>query len=168
MTSMIIIRKAESKDRQALEECFAELQRFERSIEPNRAEPQSICRQYVDGLLADCEKTAGAILVSDIDGQVAGFVCVLSRLPSDDIIELESEYAYVTDLVVREPFRRTGLGLQLMQAAEAHALASGATRIRVGTLAANQGAYRLYRQLGYHNSEIVLEKRLVAASLKQN
>jgi ribosomal protein S18 acetylase RimI-like enzyme len=160
MTKVVTIRQAESKDRNALELCFDELQSFERSIELNRSEPQSICGRYIDGLFADCAKTSGAIFVAEVDGLIVGFVCVLSRVPSDNIIELESEYAYVTDLVVLEPFQRSGFGVKLMQAAEVHAVESGATRIRVGVLAANLGAHRLYRKLGCSDSEIVLEKRI--------
>ena len=157
---MVNIRKAESSDRTALEVCFGELQSFERSIERNRAEPQSIRGRYIGDLLAECAKTSGAIFVAEVDCRVVGFVCVLPRVPSNNIIELESEYAYVTDLVVLEPFRRAGLGIQLMQAAEMHAVESGATRIRVGVLAENPGAHRLYRKLGYSDSEVILEKRM--------
>jgi ribosomal protein S18 acetylase RimI-like enzyme len=164
MTNRVVIRQAQRGDRAALERCFSELQSFERSLERNRAESKLICSQYIDGLLADCATMSGAIVVAEVNGLVAGFACVLSRMPSDNIIELESECAYVTDLVVLEPFRRSGLGARLIQAVEAHAVASGATRIRVGVLAANLGAHRLYRTLGYQDSEIVLEKRLSAAS----
>src|SRR5688572_26071405 len=146
MPKVVTIRKAESKDRSALEVCFGELQSFERSIERNRVEPESISGRYIDGLLAQCTKTSGAIFVAEVDSRVVGFVCVLSRVPSDDIVELESEYAYVTDLVVSESFRQSGLGIQLMHAAEAHAAEAGATRIRVGVLAANLDAHRLYRK----------------------
>ena len=166
MTKVVTIREADDKDRSALEACFGELQDFERSIERNRAEPQSIRGPYIEGLLADCARTSGAVFVAEVNDRVVGFVCVLSRVPSDDIIELEGDYAYVTDLVVLEPFRRSGLGVQLMHVAEAHAVKSGATRIRVGVLAANLGAHRLYRKLGYSDSEIVLEKRMAPAHAK--
>ena len=51
-------------------------------------------------MIADCVKTSGAILVAEVDGGVIGFACVLARVTSSDIIELENEYAYVTDLIV--------------------------------------------------------------------
>jgi hypothetical protein len=60
-------------------------------MERNRAEPQSICDRYIDGLLADCTKNFWSNFVAEVDGRVVGFVCVLSRVPSDDIIELERE-----------------------------------------------------------------------------
>jgi ribosomal protein S18 acetylase RimI-like enzyme len=48
----------------------------------------------------------------------------------------------------------------LMHVAEVHARSSGARRIRIGVLAANSGAHELYRRLGYHDQEVVLEKEL--------
>jgi ribosomal protein S18 acetylase RimI-like enzyme len=81
-------------------------------------------------------------------------------VPRNDIIELEDEHAYVTDLIVLEPFRRSGISAQLMQKAERHAHDAGATRLRVGVLAANTGAHGFYRTLGYEDKEVVLEKQL--------
>ena len=156
----ISIRRADERDRAALEGCFYELQAFEASIEPNRAQPALIRSLYIDRLYADCERTDGAIFVAETDSRVIGFVCVLSRVESEDIIERDRLYAYVTDLVVEEPYRRIGAGSKLMRAAEAHARSRGATRIRVGVLAANSGAHELYRRLGYHDQEIILEKTL--------
>lgn len=163
MTPIAAIRKAEGKDRPALEVCFAELQSFERTIEPNRVEPERVCGPYIDLLLDDCEKKSGTFLVAESAGRVVGFVCVLARVPADDILEVEPEYAYVTDLVVLQEFRGSGLGAALMQAAEEYARQCGATRIRLSVLAANAGAHRLYQSLGYRDSEIILEKPIVPA-----
>ena len=95
-----------------------------------------------------------------MSNRVVGFVCVLSRLDSEDIIERDREHAYVTDLVVLEPYRKAGIASELMRVAEAHAFLSGARRLRVGVLAVNSGAHNLYRKLGYRDQEIVLEKTL--------
>jgi len=159
---MARIRKAIARDRGELESCFAELQRFEREMEPNRAEPEAIARQYVDELLADCATHRGAVYIAEAPDRVIGFACVLAEMPSSDLLEQHREHAYVTDLYVRERHRGEGVGLELMQAAEAHALANGASRIRVGVLAANDIAHRLYRKLGYRDYEVVLEKVLAA------
>ena len=137
---------------------MAELQSIERSIETNRVEVGAIRGKYIDGLITTCGKTGGDILVAEGDSRVVGFVCVLSRVESEDIIEQDREYAYVTDLIVLEPHRRSGIGAELMRAAEHFARSHGARRIRVGVLAANFGAHALYRKLGYSDREVVLEK----------
>jgi ribosomal protein S18 acetylase RimI-like enzyme len=136
---------------------MAELQAFEKTIESNRADPQSIRGLYIDGLLADCERTSGALIVADLNKRIVGFVCIFCRVKSDTT-EQGREHAYLSDLIVLEPYRRQGIGSQLMQAAETYAISRGATRIRVGVLAGNSGALRLYRNMGYRESEIVLEK----------
>ena len=139
---------------------MAELQAFERSIESNRVEPEAIRGKYVDHLFAECAKSGGCILVAEQSGQVVGFVCVLCRVESREIVEKEREYAYITDLVVLDRHRKAGIGTELMRAAESRAFSRGATRIRIGVLAANAGAHRLYHKLGYSDREVVLEKRL--------
>ena len=138
---------------------MAALQAFECTIEANRVEPGAIRGQYIDYLLAECEKSDGCLLVAEQQGRVVGFVCVLCGVVSQEIVEKDRNYAYVTDLVVLEPYRRAGIGADLMRAAESRAQARG-QRIRVGVLAANSGAHRLYRSLGYSDREIVLEKRI--------
>jgi len=162
MSQIATIREAVAADRPALEDCMAELQAFGRSIDSNRVAPEAIRGKYIDHLLAECAKSDGYFLVAQRSGQVVGFICVLCRVESEDIVEREREYAYVTDLVVVVRHRNTGIGADLMRAAETRARSRGATRIRVGVLAANSGAHRLYQQLGYSDQEVVLEKRIGA------
>lgn len=156
----VTIREATGADRPALEDCMAELQAFECSIEPNRVPPDAIRGEYIDFLSAECGENDGTILVADRDGRVVGFVCVLCRVKSEEIVEKEPAYAYVTDLVVLESCRGTGIGTALLQAAEARAVARGAWRMRIGVLSANTVAHHLYRTRGYVDSEVILEKRI--------
>jgi GNAT superfamily N-acetyltransferase len=158
--SNVTIRSADVRDRPGLEVCFRELQTFERTIEPNRAAPELITRQYVDDLFAWCAKFAGRILIAEVEGEIAGFVSVLARIPSEDLIEQDPEFAEVTDLIVRESHREQGIGGSLLNAAEAFAVGQGATRLRIGVLAANAAAHRLYERQGFKPSEIILEKGL--------
>ncbi|MCA9092117.1 MAG: GNAT family N-acetyltransferase [Planctomycetaceae bacterium] len=119
-----------------------------------------IRESYIRGLFEDCEKSSGAIFVAETSDRIVGFVSLLSHLDSEDPIERFREHAYVTDLVVLEPYRKAGIASELMRVAESHAFSSGARRLRVGVLAVNTGAHNLYRKLGYRDLEIVLEKKL--------
>ena len=132
MTNAVTIRQGGERDWASLEACFEELQSFEHSIESNRAEPFLIRNAYIRGLFDDCAKSSGAIFVAEMSNRVVGFVCVLSLLDSENIVERDREHAYVTDLVVLEPYRKAGIGSELMRVAEAHAFSSGARRLRVG------------------------------------
>lgn len=157
---MVTIREIEVRDRAALLSCISELQAFERTIESNRADPEVVTERYVNDLLENCTGDSGAVFVAERAGHVVGFASIHINERSTDILEQYRDYAYVTDLFVREADRGQGLGRQLMQAVEAHALASGASRIRVGVLASNDAARRLYQTLRYRNYEITLEKAL--------
>jgi GNAT superfamily N-acetyltransferase len=158
MSEATNVREALPVDREALEDCVAELQAFERTIYANRVEPAALRGTYLDSLLAQCQESNGRIFVAEQAGRVVGFACILCRVVSEEIIVKDREYAYLTDLVVCEPHRRTGLGAELMHTAEAFAVSQGATRIVVGVLANNAAAHAFYRKLGYTDSEIVLEK----------
>lgn len=157
---MITIRQSGPQDRADIEACFFELQAFERSIYSNRADPASMTAPYVDYLFGECASHDGAIFVAESEGDVVGFICVICKMPAGNLYELAQEFAYISDLVVRESQRGQGIGSQLMKRAEEYAIAHGATRLRIGVLAANEGAHALYRRLGFGEYGILLEKML--------
>lgn len=157
---MLNIREATPKDRSEIESCFFELQAFERSVYSNRADPAEVTVPYVDYLFAECAAHDGAILVAESEDGIVGFVCVICKLPIDNVYEIDREYGYISDLVIREAWRGRGVGSQLMEHAEKRAAAHGATRLRIGVLAANESAHALYRKLGYREYGILLEKML--------
>ncbi len=143
------IREFISSDLMQLESCFAELQSFERTIELNRADAQSIAKDYVKQLMDECRRWDGRIFVAEQDGRIVGFVCVLSRFDSGEITEANRVCAYVTDLMVTSSMRRRGIGRQLLQEAEAFAAHQGATVIRMSVLARNAVARSLYMKAGF-------------------
>jgi hypothetical protein len=65
VASMVQIREFLPSDTRQVEHCFAELQSFERSIEDNRVEGDSISAAYIKHLLDDCSKWDGCILVAE-------------------------------------------------------------------------------------------------------
>ena len=81
-------------------------------------------------------------------------------MKSRGIEEREYEYAYVSDLVVREGHRGRGLGRALLGRAEEHARREGATLLRIAVLARNAGAVALYESSGFERRLIELSKRL--------
>ncbi len=89
-----------------------------------------------------------------------GFVCVLSHFDSGEIIEANSAYAYVTDLMVTASMRRRGIGRQVLREAEAFAVRQGATVIRVGVLARNIVARSIYMKAGFRELDVELSKNL--------
>ena len=68
--------------------------------------------------------------------------------------------AYVGELAVASGMERRGIATALMNAAEAWAAQRGLAFLTLQTGAANQPARSLYRQLGYHEEELLLTKAI--------
>jgi ribosomal protein S18 acetylase RimI-like enzyme len=157
---MIQIREYNTGDAPQVERCIVELQTFERTIEPNRAEPESIAKPYLAQLLDQCREQDGALFVAVAEGALIGFVCVLARVDSGSMIEADREYAYISDLVVLPAQRGQGIGRALLRRAEEFAARSGAAVLKVDVLAANDGARAVYQAAGFQEHEVRLQKRL--------
>lgn len=149
-----------SRDRDQLRTCIVELQEFERGLEPRLPRGEDMADAYLAFVLARCAETSGRVFVAEIDRMVAGFVSVLARVAREEPDEPPTPYAYVSDLVVRAPYRRQGLGRALLERAERFARDSGASLLRVGVLAKNDGARRLYAGEGFAEYTVQLIKRL--------
>ncbi|MGH2598610.1 MAG: GNAT family N-acetyltransferase [Candidatus Rokuibacteriota bacterium] len=148
------------RDRHQLRSCIAHLQEFERDLEPRLPRGEEMADVYLAFVLDRCEKTAGRIIVAEVDGAVVGFVSVLATVAPEEPDEGKAPYAYISDLVVLPPYRRRGLGRALLEHAERFARDSGATVLRVGVLAKNEGAKRLYDRMGFADYMIQLIKPL--------
>lgn len=160
---MFLIREYSPQDAAQLEDCIVELQSFEKSIEPNRADGLKIAPAYRKLLLTRCGQGQGKIFVAQMDGRVIAFICILLRLDEGDLIEDTPEFAYITDLVVLPAYRGQGVGRMLLQHAETYALRHEAAVLKVDVLAGNTIARELYTRMGYHEHEIRLQKHLWSA-----
>ena len=148
-----------ARDGAAVRTCFAELQDVERGLEPALPEGRAVADVYVAFMFARCAEWDGAVFVAEEDGAVVGFVCVWARVPPDDPSELRS-YAHVSDLVVLPAWRGRGIGRALLARGETYARTRGAERLRIGVLARNEGARRLYLTSGFREVYVLLTKAL--------
>jgi ribosomal protein S18 acetylase RimI-like enzyme len=147
-----------ARHRTQLRSCIVELQEFERGLEPTLPKGEAMADRYLAHVLQRCSEASGRIFVAEVEGAVVGFVGVLARIvPEPD----ESQaYAYVSDLIVVPAYRRRGIGRALLERAERFARGEGAKALRVGVLAKNEPAGRLYRRLGFTDYTIQLNKPL--------
>jgi GNAT superfamily N-acetyltransferase len=155
-----VVREYREGDETAILECIAELQDFERGMDPRIRPGASMSREHLAYIRERCRTCHGAILVAEADGSLAGFATILTRVPFESPDEPPGTYALVADLMVRAAFRRRGIGAQLMRAAERFARAGGATELRVGVMSRNRGAALLYRGEGFTPTVEILSKRL--------
>ena len=148
------------QDTLSLRECIVELQEFERRIESALPVGTAMADAYLAYLLERCGEYDGKVFVAEIERKVIGFVCVWARVPPTEPDESPTEYAYISDLVVLAPFRQRGFGRALLERAEGYAREQKATLLRIGVLAQNVLARRLYLNFGFSERRIELSKDL--------
>lgn len=150
----------EHSDLDRVRDCLIELQDSERMLDPRMPSGEEIASKYIPQMLERCVECQGTILVAEIDGDVAGYATVFTKVRSEELQEEGIEYGLVSDLVVTKSFRGRGLGRQLLEAAESYARARGVNWLRIGFLAGNQPAGDLYTSMGFSNLYVELEKDL--------
>ena len=91
-------------------------------------------------------------LIACIDGTAVGFAC-LRLIPW---LCYDPPYAELTELFVREPFRRRGIASALVAHAQGLARAAGAKELRILTGRDNPAARAFYRKLGCTEEDEVL------------
>lgn len=158
---MPVIRKYNSKsDEEQLRECVIELQEFERAMDPRMPTGEEIADDYIVAMLFRCRMCDGQVLVADIDSEIAGYVTILNRVQSDDLDDGNLEFGLIADLLVREKHRGTGLGQELMAAAEEVAKESDVRWLRISVMSENTAARKLYSTSGFSEIYVELEKDL--------
>jgi ribosomal protein S18 acetylase RimI-like enzyme len=157
---MVAIREYRPEDGQQLEECFIELQEFERRIEPRRLEGSIVAQKYLQYMFDKCAQTQGQVFVLDDEDKVVGFVSVWAKVKVNGLVNEEAEVAYVSDLFVSAAYRGQGWGRALLRRAEEYALAQGATMFSIGVLAENTQARRMYNAFGFRENQVELLKPL--------
>ena len=148
------------RDTSSLRECIVELQDFERTIEPALPAGAAMADAYLAYILARCREYRGQVFVAEVEDKVVGFVSIWARVPPTEPDEPQTEYAYISDLVVLAPFRRRGLGRALLIRAERYAREQKARVMRIGVLAQNVIAKQLYLDVGFTERRVELAKDL--------
>jgi ribosomal protein S18 acetylase RimI-like enzyme len=85
------------------------------------------------------------ILVAEMDGAVAGYVMIGTRLA----IPANRHVGRIRAVAVDPRWRRRGLGRALLEAAEREAVRRGYRKLMLTVLGCNQPAIALYTSLGY-------------------
>jgi ribosomal protein S18 acetylase RimI-like enzyme len=164
MSQDVVVRVYRADDAGAVEACIAELQDFERRLDPRLRPGSSMAAEYLEQTIARCRDYTGRIIIAEISNVVAGFVTVLARMPFLELDDPPGEYALVTDLMVLEPYRGRGYGRALLDAAERFARDQGAMELRIGVLSANRVAKELYARAGFDTHAEILTKRFDGGS----
>jgi GNAT superfamily N-acetyltransferase len=99
--------------------------------------------------IAEAAQAGERVLFSaSADGKVVGTVQLILRMPPN-----QPHRAEVAKMLVHRQWRKAGIGMALMHAAERHAVATGKTLITLDTASAD--AERLYERLGYTSAGVI-------------
>ena len=148
------------RDAPGLRACFVELQEYERALDPALLPAEQIALPYLERMFGRCRSWRGKVFVADVDGALAGFVCVWAKVPQEELDQDPRDQAYVADLVVVASQRGRGIGRELLRRAEEYARAEGAPVLGIGVLARNTEALELYRELGFSDYMLQMKKGL--------
>jgi diamine N-acetyltransferase len=155
----VTIREARPDDFDALVELDQSSAIHHARLDPEfyRVPERTLVANFLRRRLAEPDRE---VLVAEADGAVVGMVDVtLAEDPDPGSIIRPVPTADI-GISVLEEWRDRGVGHALMSAAESSAVARGARRIVLDMSAANVGALRFYRSLGYAEYGLLLRREL--------
>tara|TARA_R110000868_G_scaffold1683_3_gene13538 strand:- start:6907 stop:7353 length:447 start_codon:yes stop_codon:yes gene_type:complete len=136
------IQAATAADLDELSEMFGAYLAFYQMVKP-----QAQVRDFLTARLSNADSTI--MLARDEQGQALGFIQLYAFFAS---LALQPAWL-LSDLYVCEPARRQGVGEALMNAARAHAEATGACGLQLETAKSNLPGQALYERLDYVRDE---------------
>jgi GNAT superfamily N-acetyltransferase len=161
----LIVRESTPADRESLIEHFQSLNRFENEISGDRRIDLLAAMECVDEALTRAHATGGQTWVAETDGIVVGFLVVTIETHSVFVREETRTYARVSDFLVRQAERGSGVGRALIEAAERFASHRGLRRLELTVLARNSAAIAAYQKMGFAPASVQMRKE-IAPDLK--
>lgn len=154
------VRPAGPDDLGTLTAFWIEVTRHHEPLDPLfrlRPGAEAEVRELLRAWLRDPDARA---FLAEAGDEALGMSCArIDRAPP--ILE-EVERGEITDLYVREPWRRSGVGRALVDAALGWVASRGARRVEVRVADGNAGARAFWRALGFGAHVEVLQRRLPA------
>jgi ribosomal protein S18 acetylase RimI-like enzyme len=146
----VSIRRAESKDLEALTALLVELFSIEEDFLIDRSKQRR-------GLERMLNNPAGSLWAAEADGKVIG-MCSGQLMVST---AAGGPSALVEDVVVDSPWRGRGVGKRLVQSVSQWASEQGAARLQLLADQTNHSALAFYEHLGWEKTQLVcLRKRM--------
>src|SRR5262245_42058538 len=154
------VRKAERRDLEGLGRLGAMLVQVHYDFDRLRflAPNEGTSRGYAAFLGHELESPEACIFVADEKDAIQGYVYGALEPPSWK--ELRGPAGFIHDILVVEGARRSGIAVQLMQAAIDWLRQRRAPRVILGTAAANVAAQTLFRRLGFRDTMIEMTLEL--------
>ena len=113
-----------------------------------------ISAPYLDWLLLQCRTKRGKVFVAEADGRVVAFLSVYIESHLTGMLSDITDFAYSSDLIVPERYRRQGVGTALLATAQAYAARAGALHVVLRVLTANEAAISAYPRFGFAEQDM--------------
>jgi len=160
---MFTIRRANDRDIETMCEIYYDFHEFHvcgvpthlRSLGDRERWDRSYLRQALDKIIHSDDSE---IFVAEAAGKLAGLIEVYVRIDPNEATLVRHQYAELQSLMVLAPFRKNGIGTQLVGVAQRWAREKGATEMRLGVWEFNQAAREFYEAVGFKT----LKRRMVA------
>lgn len=154
------IRPMAEADRPALLEHAAALNAHEQPFCGDRNLGPAGAAESLDHVLGRVAATGGATWVAEMEGRVVGHLCLMLDSLPPFVAAGQRLVGYISDAYLRPEARGSGAFQAMLEAAERHAAARGATRIMLGFIAGNAMAERAYLKAGFRPYAVELVKDL--------
>lgn len=156
----VVIRRAEPRDLPELGRLGALLMRLHHGFDSNRFLPPGTRPEegYARFLGTQLDEADAVVLVADRSAEIVGYV--YAGIEPLSWRELRDRAGFIHDIVVADTARRTGVGKALMDAAFEWLRHEKVPRVILWTARQNEGAQRLFAELGFRQTMIEMTREL--------
>lgn len=158
---MIRIEKPKLDDVPSLLPLLIAQGEFHYSLDPIYYTPETQAERkfYQQYIKAAIEKDSPHILIARSNNQIAGYI-TFEKGHEPYFGTNITDYGEIQELFVKKQFRKSGIGAQLIAAAEKMIKTQGLRYVKVTSSAKNKYATDLYEHIGYTNRQVNLYKSL--------
>ena len=155
----IVVRAAESSDKNMIIEMLQSLQDYERALHPGRRPGADVAEFRYKRITDAAENFNGAVLVAIEKSEIVGLTAGWMIIYEDQLQDMEHrEHGYISVLFVSPEHRGKNIAQKLLNSIEQHLVSVGANRLSINTLARNGPAVTASRAVGFEPFEMKLEK----------
>ena len=157
--SDIVIRRAEEKDLQKVDELLFQVNKVHSDARPDLFKPGA--KKYTDAELKEIfQNDKTPVFVAWINGEVVGYAfCIFKQFVNDNNLT-DIKTLYIDDLCVDENVRGRHIGTALYEYVLSYAKQNGFYNVTLNVWADNPGAVKFYEKIGLRVQKIGMEKIL--------
>ena len=146
----VIIRKAETRDLEAMASLLEVLFSIEEDFRPRRR----LQLQGLEMMLADDARSC--IMLAEVNGRVVGMGTIQLLVSTAE----GGLSGMIEDMIIGEEFRGRGLGRRIIEALEEWLVEKGGTRLQLMADKNNSPALCFYKRLGWQNTRLICLRKM--------